>query len=210
MLSGTKLAGIAITGVGVAGGIGTGIYFSQQDNTIRGKLISEKVTLISSTEEYWAGFNEAKQEAGFIDLINAGNEKTSAWGMREGGNALKNWCNKSLNKKYSEELFEKVKKYCSKPILTIEEKINKLGNKWVTKWEQKLGELKRTSNAGLVEDLRKINGKVTSLDINEQKIVAEALEKWCEGNKQVKLFNSKIDEIWGKLEKRCFEQENDS
>ncbi|OAL10509.1 hypothetical protein A6V39_00395 [Candidatus Mycoplasma haematobovis] len=210
MLGTKQLAFIGIGATAIAGGSAGIYYFQQNKTTIRDKLNSEGIKLISTDEEYWVSFKETKKDPELINLIKNGDNTYDTWDARKGGNSLKVWCDNNLKlnipKENAQTLLDKVKKYCSKPPLTIGEKISKLGKKWVTKWNEKLEALKKPNvDTELVGELKKINDKVTGLDISDTQAVIKALEDWCKGNNSKRLISPETDAIWAKLEKRCFE-----
>ncbi|OAL10478.1 hypothetical protein A6V39_00240 [Candidatus Mycoplasma haematobovis] len=198
-----NIKNIALIGGGasaIAGG-SAGTYYLLQDKTIEHKLIREGEKIIEKDNEYLVAFKEHKSDSNFINLIKENDNSISATGdVNKGKAALKIWCESNLkldlSKENIEKSFEKVKKYCIKPPMTIGARIEKLGKKWVDNWKNKLSALKQPRiDEGLATDLGK----------QDSNIIANDLRDWCKGNSEKDLSDQTTDAIWTKVERRCIE-----
>lgn len=191
----------------VAGG-SAGIYYLSQDKTIKDRLISQGHSIIETDDEYEVSFKEFKKEKTYINLIKGTdsslNENSD---LSVGRVALKKWCEDNLKLDLTEnnikKALENTKKYCTKPPLTIEDKLPNLKKALVKNWKDKLNNIK-SEKEPLLTDLKKINDKINTLD-DSGDIVDTALKDWCNSKIKTKLSEDKKDDIWNKVEKRCLE-----
>ncbi|OAL10507.1 hypothetical protein A6V39_00385 [Candidatus Mycoplasma haematobovis] len=182
-----------------------------KEKTIADRLTNQKINLIKSEEGYQLAFKELKKTPEFIAAIkNSENNVTDKSSLSEGGNAVKSWCNKNLIAPLSQDgvddLIEKVKDYCLDRPATIVEKLKQQGKQLVTQWKERLTSLKTTDDATkLQQELAVINPKVVALDKPTEEEASQALKTWCDNKSTTKIIEDANDEIFGKVEKRCFE-----
>ncbi|OAL10533.1 hypothetical protein A6V39_00515 [Candidatus Mycoplasma haematobovis] len=78
-------------------GAGAGTFFLTQNKmTIKNRLISKKINLISFDDEYLPAFKEYKDEESFKNLIKDGSSETSSWNEQQWAEALKKWCDDNI------------------------------------------------------------------------------------------------------------------
>lgn len=190
----------------IAGG-GFGIYYLSQDRTIEDKLVSSGETLIKDTDEYEVAFMERRSNEDLIKEINTEKNNISKTSKaKEGGEALKTWCEEKikldLSKDNLDNVYPKAKEYCTKPSSTIEERLQKAKKELTKDWNKKLETLKNPPEKDV--NLHTEIG-VSSLEDNAEKVVEKALEKWCNTSTKTKLLEDKEDAIWDKVNIRCLQ-----
>ncbi|OAL10473.1 hypothetical protein A6V39_00215 [Candidatus Mycoplasma haematobovis] len=87
-------------------------------------------------------------------------------------------------------------------------KIEKMGKAFTIRWKEKLDSIKVNATQNdpeLQKDLQATSNAATSLDLTDQRIVYDVLQRWCEGNPVRKVIEDNEDKIWNKMEKRCFD-----
>lgn len=193
-------------GVTLAGGA-IGAHLLMGDKTIEDRLKSQGKTIIEGDNQYQIAFKELKNKDGFLKEIGDPSNSDNL----KGGQALEKWCKENLPKPLSKEnvdkLLEKTKEYCTKPPLTISEKIERKGKKLINNWKAKFEKIKPEKN-GLQEDLIAMDGSIADInDLKQENKAVIALEGWCEAKGKLSLLEEEADTIWDKVEKRCLQEQ---